>query len=114
MKSKIADKERLLHILDAIGHIKQFTENTDKQTFDNDFKLRLAVVKLFEVIGEAASSISNETQNLFPEIEWPILKGIRNILVHEYFGIDYDIIWNTIQNNLPQLKEKIVSAIDNI
>ena len=76
-----------------------------------DLKLRLALVKLLEIIGEAANGISLETQNNLKEIEWNTLKAVRNILVHEYFGIDYEIIWNSIQTNIPSLKEKIEKSI---
>ena len=108
MKNKISDKERLLHILDAIEDIENFTKQITYSQFIEDYKLRLALVKLFEIIGEASSNITEETENEFSEIEWSILKGIRNILVHEYFGIDYDIIWDSIKTNIPDLKSKIM------
>lgn len=114
MRNKFSDKERFLHIIDSIEKIEEFTLDVDYKTYMEDFKLRLALVKLIEIIGEATYGISTETQNKFSEIEWTVLKGIRNILVHEYFGIDYDIIWTTIKTSIPELKVNISNIINEI
>lgn len=114
MKSSLSDKIRLQHILDNINDILLFTKDVDYELYLADYKLRLAVVKLIENIGEASNRISTNTIKKFPEIEWSILKGIRNILVHEYFGIDYELIWNSIKVNIPELKLKIERALDNM
>ncbi len=111
MKSKISDKERLLHILDSIDSIIDFTQDLSYKQYNDDFKLRLALIKLLEIIGEAANGITEETQLRFPEVEWSILKSVRNVLVHEYFGIDYDIIWNAIKDRIPDLKQKISNVL---
>jgi len=92
MRNKTSDKERLLHILEAINNIEEFTDGISYNSYIDDFKLRLALIKLFEIIGEASNGITEDLQNKFTNVEWSILKGIRNILVHEYFGIDYDVI----------------------
>lgn len=107
MKGRISDKERILHILDAIKNIEDFTKDLSYVEYINDFKLRLAIVKLFEIIGEAVSAISIKTQDSYPDVEWVIVKSVRNVLVHEYFGIDYKVIWNSIQDNLPTLKKHL-------
>ncbi len=114
MKNKIADKERLLHIKDSIETIEKFTHNITHEQYTEDYKLRLALVKLLEIIGEAATGITKETQEKFDEIEWIILKSMRNVLVHEYFGIDYKIIWNSIKNNIPTLKQKVDNIIKEL
>jgi uncharacterized protein with HEPN domain len=114
MKSKKSDFERLYHILESINLIQEFVEGVSYESYKNDLKLKLALVKLFENIGEAANAVSFETQNEFKDIEWHVLRGIRNVLVHEYFGIDFDVIWNTIQQNIPSLKIKITECIEKI
>jgi uncharacterized protein with HEPN domain len=111
MKKSISDKIRLQHILDSINDILIFTEGIDYNAYISDYKLRLAVVKLIENIGEASNGISSGTINSLPDIEWSLLKGIRNVLVHEYFGIDYEMIWNSIQENIPELKVKIERSL---
>ena len=107
MKGRMSDKERIHHILDAIGNIEDFTGELTYEEFMEDLKLRLAIVKLFEIIGEAVSSISSEIQEKNPHIEWMIIKSVRNILIHEYFGIDYKVIWKSIQDNIPTLKKQL-------
>ncbi|NCO56030.1 MAG: hypothetical protein COS14_08150 [Bacteroidetes bacterium CG02_land_8_20_14_3_00_31_25] len=114
MRNKTSDKERLLHILEAINNIEEFTDGISYNSYIDDFKLRLALIKLFEIIGEASNGITEDLQNKFTNVEWSILKGIRNILVHEYFGIDYDVIWDSIKNNIPELKEKITQIINEL
>ena len=113
MKGRISDKERLLHVLDAIKSIEEFTLGLSYDQYMDDYKLRLAVVKLFEIIGEAFSAISPDLQNSYPEIEWNVIKSARNVLVHEYFGIDYIIVWNSIKDNIPLLKGQINRSLIN-
>jgi len=60
-----------------------------------------------EIIGEAAANVPQEIQDLYVDIPWYQMKGMRNILIHEYFGVDNDVLWNTIKKDLPVLKEKL-------
>ncbi len=114
MKNKISDRERLLHILDSINIIKDFSEGLTYEQYSEDLKLRLALVKLLEIIGEAASGLTNETIRKFTDVEWPVLKSVRNILVHEYFGIDYKIIWNAVNQKIPELKKNIEKILTEL
>jgi uncharacterized protein with HEPN domain len=111
MRGNIGDKERLLHIKESITHIESFVEGLNYEEYSKNFMLRLALVKLFEIIGEAATKLSDELKVEFSDIEWATLKGLRNILVHEYFGIDYKTIWESIQRDIPALKIKIDAII---
>ena len=113
MKGKTSDKERLLHIKDAVQSIVDFTDGIGYEEYMADLKLRLALVKLLEIIGEAAGGISKETKKQFEEVEWNLMKGARNILIHEYFGIDYKIVWNTIRQHIPELKDKINNILSS-
>lgn len=112
MKSKIRDKEHLYHILECIELIEEFTRDIDYEAYMKDIKLRLALTRLVEIIGEAAASIDRGFKKEFDEVEWKLLKGIRNVIVHEYFGIDYKIIWEAIQDKIPGLKIKIQHVLD--
>ncbi|MCK4560836.1 MAG: DUF86 domain-containing protein [Calditrichia bacterium] len=112
MKSKLADEVRLKHILDAISEIEQYTENNSIEDFNKNSMLKFASVKQLEIIGEAANHISEELIKEFPEIKWRNVIGLRNLLVHEYFGIDIQIVWNIIVNDLPKLKIQIKNVLD--
>jgi uncharacterized protein with HEPN domain len=92
MKGKPGDRQRLFHILDAIDEIQRYTTNIDIKTFLANSMMRFACVKQIEIIGEAANSITPETKSMFDDLEWKKMIGMRHILVHEYFGIDFDLI----------------------
>ena len=92
MKGKPGDRQRLHHILEAIDEIQLYTKNTTLKTFLSNSMMRFACVKQIEIIGEAANSITPETKALFTDLEWKQIIGMRHILVHEYFGVDFDLI----------------------
>lgn len=96
MKKRLTEKARIQHMLNAIVEIEEFTANTDYEEYLRDRKLQLALTRLIELIGEASNHVTEETKIRFTDIEWRVLTGIRNVIVHEYFGIDYDIIWAVI------------------
>jgi uncharacterized protein with HEPN domain len=111
MKGKPGDKQRLLHILDAITEIENYTANIDINIFLKNSMMHFASIKQIEIIGEAANYISEETKNKFSEIEWRQITGLRHILVHEYFGVDITLIWQIIIDDIPTLKAKIQNII---
>lgn len=94
-------------MLNAIIEIQEFVANTVYDDYLLDRKLQLALTRLIEIIGEASNHVTQETKNDFTDIEWRVLNGIRNVIVHEYFGIDYDIIWAVIQKDIPLLRVKL-------
>lgn len=107
MSDNIGDKQRIEHIYEAILHIENFIQGVDYDEYMRNFQLRLALVKLLEIVGEASGVLSDGLKTNFSEVEWRTLKAVRNILVHEYFGINYEVIWASIQRDIPPLKQKI-------
>jgi uncharacterized protein with HEPN domain len=101
------DFMRARHMLDAAKEALDFAAQATREDLDDDRKLLLSLLKLIEIIGEAANKISYEAQMDHPEIEWPSIIGMRNKLTHGYFDIDADIVWATILNDLPPLVEKL-------
>lgn len=114
MKGKTSDRQRLLHILEAINEIHNYTLNIKLETFLDNSMMRFACVKQIEIIGEAANYITPETRLLFTDIEWKQIIGMRHILVHEYFGVDFELIWQVILNDLPSLQVKVIAALKSI
>ena len=102
----ISDLVLLHHILDAINEIFRFTQNSSSVFYDNDLVKR-AVSKDFEIIGEAAARLSSVFKSKYPETPWQKIKDFRNVLVHDYFDIDYDAMWQIIETRLPELKSQI-------
>jgi len=104
------DELYLLDMLESIRAVASYVENVGRESFDTDRKTQAATIRELEIIGEAAGRISAETRTAHPEVNWRILKDFRNVLSHEYFGVNLDIVWDIVQNKLPQL-EKQVSLI---
>lgn len=114
MKSKLGDKARLQHIMDCIEEINLATNGLVQSEFEQNHILRIAVVKWLEIIGEAANHLSSELKVTNKEIEWRHVIGLRNIVVHEYFGINFSTIWNIVQNQIPQLRTTIEKLINRL
>ncbi|HNM32712.1 MAG TPA: DUF86 domain-containing protein [Chitinophagales bacterium] len=114
MRNKFGDKERVLHILDAIIEIENYIYKRSKEEFLNNSMMRFASIKQIEIIGEAANQVTQETQDKFSEIEWKQIIGLRNILVHEYFGVDDSLIWQIVITDIPELKVRIIEVLKTL
>jgi len=114
MRGKMGDAVRLQHILDAIGEVESYLENTDFDVFLGNSMMRFACIKQMEIIGEANNHISEEVKSRFSQIEWGQIVGMRNVFVHEYFGIDPRLVWEIIKQDLPELKERVVLICESL
>lgn len=104
------DRGYLLDILESARLAAQYLEEKTEKEFYADTKSQDAVIRRFEVIGEAARRISDEGQSSYPGLPWVEMIGMRNIMIHEYDNVDLHIVWNTVKNSLPNLIDAI-SAI---
>lgn len=100
---KHEDEVRLRHILDAAIEIQQYIQSATREDLNRDRKLVHSLVRLFEIIGEAANQVSEELRDNVPEIPWPVLIGMRNRLIHAYFSINLDVVWSTSTEDVPSL-----------
>ena len=98
-----ADAVRLRHMLEAAREAISFLTGRTRPGLDRDRMLTLALVRCVEVIGEAASRVSSETRAQYPNIPWTEMVGARNWLIHAYFDINLDRVWDTITDDLPRL-----------
>jgi uncharacterized protein with HEPN domain len=112
MKGRIPDKSRLLNILDAIQNIENFSLNKTKEDFYNDLMYRFSVERQLEIIGEAVNNLSSSLQISNPQIPWEKIISFRNLLAHEYFGLDLELVWGIIIENIPALKIEIYNILD--
>ncbi len=95
------------HIVQNIEKIESFTKGISKENLISDELKQYAVVRALEIIGEAAKNISASSKKEHHEIPWKEIIGSRDKMIHNYFGVDLNIIWNIIQNDLPDLKKKL-------
>jgi uncharacterized protein with HEPN domain len=102
--------ERLVDILEAIEKIEKYS-SLGHETFEHDELIQTWIVHHLQIIGEAASAIPDSFREKYPDVPWSKIIGMRNILVHNYFGIDVDAVWAVVVNDIPDLKQKIENAI---
>ncbi len=98
-------------IKQAIGKIEKFTIKMDKKIFETDEKTIDAVVRNLEIIGEAVNNLPTSFQLKHKDIPWQKMVGMRNKIIHEYFGVDWEILWQTIKEDMPELKKFLAKAI---
>lgn len=104
----------LKDILAAISAIEQFVEGIDFETFKTNDMISSAVVRKFEIIGEATKNIPEEIKQKYPTIPWKDMAGMRNRLIHFYFGIKYELVWDTIKKEIPKVKQLIKKILDDL
>ena len=114
MPSNSKDFIRLLHILDAIKEIEKYTSTVSFSDFEQNSMMLHATVRQLEIIGEASNHLSNEIITTYLTVEWKQIIGFRNLLIHEYFGVDIAVVWNIIQFDLPHLKNEIITISSDL
>jgi len=97
----------LQHIADSIQQIEEYTANLDQEAFRLSRLVQDAVIRQFEVIGEATKNLSPALRDKTPEVPWKDLAGFRDKLIHHYFGVDIVSVWLSVQNDLPELRQQI-------
>ncbi len=102
-----ADLDRVEHIIEAIDRINSFIGDVDEEAFLKDEKLKYACYANMIIVAEAVTKLTRETKSKIRKIEWRLITGFRNIIIHEYFRINWRLIWDVIKNNLPDLKNEL-------
>jgi len=105
-----SDRERLLDIAEAVNNINRYASR-GRSSFETDEMFQVWVVRNLQIIGEAASRISEITQQKLPDIPWGKIIGMRHVLVHGYFEIDLEIVWSVIENDLADLDKRIQEGL---
>ena len=103
--------EYLLHIIDETKYLLTQTKELSCDSFMNNETLQKAFVRSLEIIGEATKKIPDGLKQKYPHVEWKAISGMRDRLIHDYFGIDYEIVWDVITNKIPQLNKDIQQII---
>jgi uncharacterized protein with HEPN domain len=110
-----ADVVRLRHMLDAVMDAISFVEGVQRDALDENRMLSLSLVKCVEILGEAASRVSENVRVRHPKVPWRVIVGMRNHLIHAYYDVNLDILWQTVREDLPPLipaLEEILTTAD--
>ncbi len=113
MRDSRGDKARILHIMEAVSLIEEYTGNVDFAGFKSNRMMKDAVEKQLAVIGEASDHLSGKLKDKYSSVEWFKIKGLRNRIIHQYFDIDINIVWDIINKDLVELKMLVSEILDN-
>ncbi len=109
----VDDITRIKHIVEASQKALKITEGRRRSDLDQDDVLGLALVRLLEIVGEAAWGISEKLRSKYSEVPWRAMTGMRNRLIHGYFDVDLDMVWETVTAQLPPLISQLQIVLDN-
>jgi len=107
------DRWRIVHMIEAAGQALVFVQGRNRADLEGDAMLRLALTRAVEIVGEAAAQVSDAGRNEFPNVQWPQIIGMRNRLVHAYFDINQNILWDTVELALPVLLEQLKAVLES-
>ncbi len=101
-----------MHMIDAAESLGQFIAGRKRTDLDTDRMLLFAIVRAIEIVGEAASKVTNETRDTVPDVPWTAIVGMRNRLIHGYFDIDSDVVWKTVTDEIPALLRSLKALVE--
>ena len=106
------DSVYLQHILDAIGRIEEYVHGINEETFYQQYLVQDGVIRQLEIIGEATKRLSREVRAKYPNVPWQDMAGMRDKLIHDYFGVDLDAVWLTVRDDVPALKAHVARTLE--
>jgi uncharacterized protein with HEPN domain len=108
------DKIYILHIRDSISIINKYTKTMNKEAFLVDELVQNTVIRQIQIIGEASKNLSKELKGRYKHVPWKEMVGMRNVLVHKYFGIDLTAVWKAVKEDIPELENAVLRILAEI
>ena len=112
IRDRLRDEAAMARYAEAAKAAREYVAGTEKDALAGDRRTSDAVVRNLEIVGEAVKKLPAQVKRDHPEVEWKKIAGLRDILVHDYFGIDMDIVWDVVQNKLPVFAEQVQRILD--
>ena len=106
-----SDRTYLLHIRDAVERIEQYASH-GHEAFLHEYHWQDGIVRQLEIVGEATKHLSAEFRQAHPRIPWQRIAGLRDVLIHDYMGVDLTAVWDIVQNRVPELKAHVLAALE--
>lgn len=113
MREPIRDRQRLLHILEAIDRLQTYAGDLSKDELEADVLRYYGIVKNIEIIGEASNMLTREFREEHSEVNWRVIANMRNFLVHEYFRVEKNVVWSVIHSDIVELKSQVLRYLEN-
>ncbi|MGB3491600.1 MAG: DUF86 domain-containing protein [Elainellaceae cyanobacterium] len=104
-------RDYLLHILDETAYIIDCAQGMEKSAFLQNGTLKRAFVRSLEIIGEATKNLPDDFKSQYPQIAWRRMAGMRDKLIHAYFGVDYDVVWDVVEHEIPTLNQEVQNIL---
>lgn len=101
------------YILESIELIEKYIKNLSEDDFAKSIQIQDSVIRRLEIIGEAIGKFPEEIKKLNPDVQWNEISGMRNFLIHEYFGVSIHLVWNTVKKDIPKLKKQVIKLIQD-
>ncbi|RMF33485.1 MAG: DUF86 domain-containing protein [Chloroflexi bacterium] len=111
---KYDDSVYLQHILDAIARIEEYLEGVDEEGFYRQYLVQDGVIRQLEIIGEAVKRLSKDLRDRYVHVPWQDIAGMRDKLIHDYFGVDLETVWLTAKEDIPVLKAEVTKILDEL
>lgn len=103
----------LKHILDAVGKIEEYLQGVNEDTFQDKSLIQDGVIRQLEIIGEAVRHMSPESRKMYPTVPWQDIAGMRDKLIHDYFGVDLIQVWSAATEDVPELKKRVSEILEH-